>query len=188
MFRSTGILHPSNINKPGAIACLCFRGIWYRTRFSAEHSESMLFSSCDEWLETYNTLCEDPQIVLFNQGKDRYFCNSRAYGQATGRNVKHARTYFNEEKSWLKLFEGKDSAFKLGYVEAFQFLQRKDTMGRKFLPELGALTGMLITADLVYAGKVMLPTVEEMGHMVYILKKGAVRCLQDFWLVGHIST
>ncbi|KAH9855528.1 hypothetical protein C2E23DRAFT_882909 [Lenzites betulinus] len=100
-FRSTGILHPSNINKPVAIACLC---------------------SCDEWLETYNTLCEDPQIVLFNQGKDRYFCNSRAYGQATGRNVKHARTYFNQEKSWLKLFEGKDSAFKLGYVEAFQFL------------------------------------------------------------------
>lgn len=60
---------------------------------------------------------------------------------------------------------------KLGYLGAFRFLQRKDT---KFLPEPSTLTGMLITADLIYAGRVTLPTVEEIGRMVYILKKGAV--------------
>lgn len=71
-------------------------------------------------------------------------------------------------------FQGKDSMFKLEYMQAFQFLQRKDMMGRKFLSELGALTSMLITTDLIYTSKVTLPTGEEMGYIVYILKKGAV--------------
>lgn len=184
-----GCLHPTNIDKEGAIASLwCWRGIFYRTRFSSENPERLLFPSFEAWDALYKELCADSNISSFNQHKDRYFCNARAYGQATTRSTKNAKTYFDNEHLWLALFDDQEPGWKMSYKDAFLFTQQKDRTIKKILPQLGPLTGMLITADLVYAGKVAMPSAEEMGSMVHLLDKGADACLQSFRLLDRSSS
>ncbi|KAI0640352.1 hypothetical protein C8Q79DRAFT_930644 [Trametes meyenii] len=172
-FSNKGMLHPTRVNEPGAIASLwLLRGIFYRTRFSSEHPNSLFFHNYNHWQETYKRICADPQIAAFNQDKDRYFCNARAYGQATTRSTENAEAYFEGEPAWLEVFKSKEPGWCMPYIEAYRFTQRVQR-GRKILPQLGPLTGMLIAADLVYAGKVAMPSAEEMGEMVYLLDRGA---------------
>ncbi|KAI0666354.1 hypothetical protein C8Q78DRAFT_994787 [Trametes maxima] len=186
-FSDKGILHPTRINEPGAIASLwLLRGIFYRTRFSSEHADSLLFRNYDHWQETYKRICADPQIAAFNQDKDRYFCNARAYGQATTRSTENAQAYFEGEPAWLEMFKSKEPGWRMPYIEAYRFTQHVQR-GHKILPQLGPLTGMLITADLVYAGKVAMPSVEEMGEMVHLLDRGASACLHFFRLLDKSS-
>ncbi|KAI0676631.1 hypothetical protein C8Q78DRAFT_987239 [Trametes maxima] len=151
-FSDKGILHPTRINEPGVIASLWLLcGIFYRTRFSSEHADSLLFRNYDHWQETYKRICADPQIAAFNQDKDHYFCNARAYGQATTRSTENAQAYFEGEPAWLEMFKSKEPGWRMPYIEAYRFMQRVQR-GRKILPQLGPLTGMLITADLVGDG------------------------------------
>ncbi|KAI0676636.1 hypothetical protein C8Q78DRAFT_1073420 [Trametes maxima] len=186
-FSDKGILHPTRINEPGVIASLWLLcGIFYRTRFSSEHADSLLFRNYDHWQETYKRICADPQIAAFNQDKDHYFCNARAYGQATTRSTENAQAYFEGEPAWLEMFKSKEPGWRMPYIEAYRFMQRVQR-GRKILPQLGPLTGMLITADLVYAGKVAMPSVEEMGEMVHLLDRGASACLRFFRLLDKSS-
>ncbi|KAI0665364.1 hypothetical protein C8Q78DRAFT_995596 [Trametes maxima] len=188
-FSPHGCLFVDNVDKPGAIASLwCLRGIFYRTRFSSEHPQSLFFPDYAAWQAKYTELCADPQVTFFNQGKDRYFCNARAYGQATTRSTEHAEAYFSHEDTWLAEFEGMAPEWRMPFRNAYLFTQRKDGKGHKLLPQLGSLTGMLITADLVYAGKVAMPSATEMGEMVYLLSKGAGKCLQHFRLLSKTSS
>ncbi|KAI0641844.1 hypothetical protein C8Q79DRAFT_879040, partial [Trametes meyenii] len=186
-FSNKGMLHPTRVNEPGAIASLwLLRGIFYRTRFSSEHPDSLFFHNYNHWQETYKRICADPQIAAFNQDKDRYFCNARAYGQATTRSTENAEAYFEGEPAWLEMFKSKEPGWCMPYIEAYRFTQRVQR-GRKILPQLGPLTGMLIAADLVYAGKVAMPSAEEMGEMVYLLDRGASACLRFFRLLDRSS-
>ncbi|KAI9065665.1 hypothetical protein FKP32DRAFT_1674557 [Trametes sanguinea] len=164
IFSSHGFLHPDNVNLPGAIA------------------------NFDAWRTLHDNLSRDPQIQAYNQGKDgdRYFCNPRTYGQATTRSVTNAKAYFATEDSWLERFEREGEGWQMGYKAAYLFSQqstRKEGKQSKLLPQIGPLSGMLITSDLVYAGKVAMPSAKEMGEMVHLLNKGADACLQHFHLL-----
>lgn len=182
VFGPGGMLHPDNIDEPGAIASLwCWRGIWYRTEFSTHHD--MFFNSYDDWKATYRQLRSTTEVENTIGGPNRYFCNTQAFGNATTRSVKFAKTYFQEESNWLALFNDKDYDAKLPYIEAYNFTQKKKEK-LKVLPQIGPLVGMLITSDLVYAGKVLEPTVEEFAILVAKLNKGAVSCLQDLSLLS----
>ncbi|KAI0665425.1 hypothetical protein C8Q78DRAFT_995566 [Trametes maxima] len=186
-FSDKGMLHSTRVNEPGVIASLwLLRGIFYRTRFSSEHPDSLFFRDYNHWQETYKRICADPQIAAFNQDKDRYFCNARAYGQATTRSTENAQAYFEGEPAWLEMFKFKEPGWRMPYIEAYRFTQRVQR-GHKILPQLGPLTGMLIAADLVYAGKVAMPSAEEMGEMVYLLDRGASTCLRFFRLLDRSS-
>ncbi|KAI0364740.1 hypothetical protein BV20DRAFT_1056967 [Pilatotrama ljubarskyi] len=191
LFSSQGILHPDVVDEVGAIASLwCFRAIFYRTRFSQEHPHSLFFNDYAEWEELHDELLRDPQIALFNQGKDRYFCNTRAYGAPTTRSVSCAEAYFAHEPEWLKLFDKHDPGWKMDYADAYRFTQSnkiKNRKAQKLLPQIGPLTGMLITSDLVYAGKVAMPLASKMGEMVHLLDKGADTCLRHFGLLHKSS-
>ncbi|KAI0349280.1 hypothetical protein OH77DRAFT_1432209, partial [Trametes cingulata] len=191
LFSSQGILHPDVVDEVGAIASLwCFRAIFYRTRFSQEHPHSLFFNDYAEWEELHDELLRDPQIALFNQGKDRYFCNTRAYGAPTTRSVSCAEAYFAHEPEWLKLFDKHDPGWKMDYADAYRFTQSnkiKNRKAQKLLPQIGPLTGMLITSDLVYAGKVAMPSASKMGEMVHLLDKGADTCLRHFGLLHKSS-
>lgn len=184
-FEESRMLHRNNIDSPGAIASLwCWRGIFYRTRFSKEHAEKLLFPDYDSWISLYNTLCEDEQIQKYNQGKNRYFANANVFGTATNRSISNAEAYFNGQDAWHACFEGKPPGWKMTFKDAYQFTQRTGSKGRKILLQLGELTGMLITADLVYAGKVAMPTPQQMGEFVGYLGRGALSCFKHFHLAG----
>ncbi|KAI0643058.1 hypothetical protein C8Q79DRAFT_1013031 [Trametes meyenii] len=137
-FSPHSCLSADNINKPGVVASLwCLRGIFYRTRFSSEHPRSLLFTDYPAWQAKYLELCADPQVASFNQGKDRYFCNAWAYGQATTRSTEYAEAYFVQESTWLAEFDGQAPEWSMPFKDAYLFTQRKDGKGHKLLPQLG---------------------------------------------------
>ncbi|KAI0640484.1 hypothetical protein C8Q79DRAFT_1015263 [Trametes meyenii] len=91
-----------------------------------------------------------------------------------------------DKLAWLEMFKSKEPGWCMPYIEAYRFTQRVQR-GHKILPQLSPLTGMLIAADLVYAGKVAMPSAEEMGEMVYLLDRGASACLRFFRLLDRLS-
>ncbi|KAI0645311.1 hypothetical protein C8Q79DRAFT_1011390 [Trametes meyenii] len=91
-----------------------------------------------------------------------------------------------DKLAWLEMFKSKEPGWCMPYIEAYRFTQRVQ-WGRKILPQLGPLTGMLIAANLVYTGKVIMPSAEEMGEMVYLLDRGASACLRFFRLLDRSS-
>ncbi|KAI0759532.1 hypothetical protein BD413DRAFT_496118 [Trametes elegans] len=191
IFSPHGFLYPDNVNKPGAIASLwCFCGIFYCTRFSFEHPQSLFFPNYPTWESLHAQLSQKSSIQSYNQGKDHYFCNCHAYGQATQRSISSAPAYIAHEPSWLELFCGKEPDWRIPYKDAYLFTQCskcKDSKQARLLPQIGPLTGMLITVDLVYAGKVAMPSAEQMGEMVHSLDKGADTYLQHFLLLHKQS-
>lgn len=169
-----GFLDPAMIDRPGAIAShWSWRGAFYRSEYSKTPHCKLFFRSAEEWEAHRDRIVNAAAGAL----PSTYFCEPRAYGTASATrshlNIPH---YFRVEGDWATLLSSRaPGEAQLDYRTAFTFTQE---LGR--LPGIGKLTGMLITSDLVYAGKVKMPTEQELGQLISHLSMGALTAVGQF--------
>ncbi|KAI0349265.1 hypothetical protein OH77DRAFT_1322370 [Trametes cingulata] len=162
-------LHPSHANEPGALASHWgWRGIFYRTQFSKDHSGQLFFPTLAAWEQKH------AELLATGQLEPGYFCNKSAYGTySEQRSESNMARYFELEQAWKTAFP---SSQPVPYSEAFTWMNRH-------LPGIGKLTAALCASDMVYAGRVQMPSPEEMGTIVRRIDAGAKKALSNFGLV-----
>ncbi|KAH9837948.1 uncharacterized protein C8Q71DRAFT_706298 [Rhodofomes roseus] len=160
-----GPFHPTNIDKPGGIAsAFIFRCITFGAE--ASYHSPTFFATLEDF------------VALRNAHPSDYICNKNAYGShAVGRDASHGEAMFAAAPHFVEFFSDHPN---VPFLDA-----RKDT--RKLLPGCGPLTATLLASDFVYAGKVKMPTVPEMGHVVASLKLGARAGLIRLGLLSGVS-
>ncbi|KIK60688.1 hypothetical protein GYMLUDRAFT_59403 [Collybiopsis luxurians FD-317 M1] len=99
-----------------------------------------------------------------------YICNNAAYGPT--------KEHFADNAHWFWTGSGvlHDKLWQqnLSFTELVYFVKdAKDEKGGKFFPSFGILASYLLVADLAYAQCAPMPTINEMGSMVWTLQKGA---------------
>ena len=67
----------------------------------------------------------------------------------------------------------------------FSFIEFYQLLLQKRIKNVGELTAFLLTGDYVYAGVVEMPSVEEVGSLIWQLKRGALDGLRDIGLVAE---
>ncbi|RDB26592.1 hypothetical protein Hypma_005589 [Hypsizygus marmoreus] len=126
------------------------------TRITAQN---IIYSDVD-WLRTdvgfWNIASKEP---------DTYFINSNAYGTANkNRNLEAIETLWKQRRLWAPFIQTNPDP-----VEVYEFLVYPNRFRN-----VGPLTAMLLTGDLCKAGVIRQPTIEELGALVWKVKKGAV--------------
>ncbi|KAJ8096041.1 hypothetical protein PM082_022699 [Marasmius tenuissimus] len=163
---SWGLYDPYNICTVGGIfSASMFWACFYDTEALRTLDHTFFFESLFEWLEFQAAVNRD----------DDFWCNKRAYGTTAG------RTPLNTSGLWegaqhlhRYLFEGE----RLTFRGVFEFMWLgKNADKKKMFPSFGKLSAYLLTVNLVYAGVLASPTVEEMGGIVTTLNKGMVTFL-----------
>ncbi|KAF9005728.1 hypothetical protein BDZ89DRAFT_966425 [Hymenopellis radicata] len=151
---------------------LIFRGITFDTR-RASNSDGW-YSHQSQW-EYYRG--------PYSEDNENEFVNARAYGPTDGRSTKNFSTFWDAAFGIQEfLFDDKMKVLhNRGFSETIKFL-----LARKDLPSFGRLSSFLLVEDLVYAGLVQSPSLEEFAREVGNLKKGAGRALQRM-VPGHPS-
>ncbi|KAJ8096048.1 hypothetical protein PM082_022706 [Marasmius tenuissimus] len=161
-----GLYDPYNICTVGGIfSASMFWACFYDTEALRTLDHTFFFESLFEWLEFQAAVNRD----------DDFWCNKRAYGTTAG------RTPLNTSGLWegaqhlhRYLFEGE----RLTFRGVFEFMWLgKNADKKKMFPSFGKLSAYLLTVNLVYAGVLASPTVEEMGGIVTTLNKGMVTFL-----------
>ncbi|KAH9915356.1 uncharacterized protein B0H18DRAFT_885970, partial [Fomitopsis serialis] len=170
----SGPFHPDNIGKVGAIAS----GILHRCiTFGAKASylSPNFFPSLKDFKKLVAAHPED------------YLCDKSCYGtHQPQRGPQHAEAYFAAEPHFREFFHAHPVAF-MDARQEFLAECRTGAIQRKHLPSSGPLTSTLLAADFAYAGKVKMPTVEEMGEVVWNLKAGAFAGLACLGLISGKS-
>lgn len=155
---SDGPFSPDNLRtREGFFSAMVYRGITHNTKFLVDHQETM-FNDADHFLD---------RTRVYRSKPDSFFCNKAAYGCCTVRTKDNAATYWRTACStdfngWVV---GDDTATFSQLLRLF-----KDA---KHFPAIGSLTGYLLAADYAIEGVVGMPTIEDIGSLVYDLKKGA---------------
>ncbi|KAF9048171.1 hypothetical protein BDP27DRAFT_1243304, partial [Rhodocollybia butyracea] len=146
----------------GIFSALIFRGILFKTVALYER-QSCYFESYQEWLE----------FLASHSGKDdNYFCNRIPYGATTGRTHHNTKAFWDGSEALHQELQNPAQSF----TKMVKFIKR--------FPSFGDLGSYLLAVDLVYAGRIKSPSIEELGKMVYWLGKGAEHGLQKLGLVS----
>lgn len=174
--------HP--ITTPAAIfSVLVFRGILFKTEALVDHDESGFFHTYEAWCDFVATYPKDPthrlQLDQDPKQKLRYFCHPGPYGRT------NKRTYHNAQRFWdsSQQLHNKLNEPGWSFTAIVRFISSAKTKGVRLFPSFGELSAFLLAADLVYAGRIAMPTVEEVGRMVFRLKKGALHGLVVLGLI-----
>lgn len=167
--------HPSSIALPGALASLWFaRGVTYRTLFSRTYPTERFFHTLAAWEAKRAAVVADRDLSSENGEDRKYFCNITAYGApAHDRREENFQVYFELEAVWRREFPPGEP---VAYLTAQSWML-------SHLPGIGKLTSALCASDLVYAGLVEAPSVEDMGNLVCSIKAGAVKGIKALGLV-----
>ncbi|KAF8949810.1 hypothetical protein BDZ97DRAFT_1934993 [Flammula alnicola] len=167
-----GPFAPDNVRTlAGVFSALVSRGITFGTEFSRRGRS--LFTSPDD----FRAACRDT-----GRRDPQYFCNPSAYGRY---NPRRSTSFVDDYWKLLQIhrWPALDDAGLIPFMVCFRFFKPANKKSR--FPEIGDLTAYLLTADYVYAGVVAKPTLEEMGTIIHIINKGAVKALET---VGLLST
>lgn len=175
----TGPFHPSNIDRPGALASACiFRGITFPCPFIHD-TPSNLFPDLAAWEQAVADFKAKPGVT------DRDICDTKAYGTPMNRrSVTLAPRYFDAKPYLRSYLTTRNDGGRVNFPQLYKWLQHNIKAGTKMLPQMGSLITLLLAGDLVYAGKVAMPTAEEMGVIVADVKKGARSGLQDAFIIS----
>ncbi|KAI0069447.1 hypothetical protein K474DRAFT_1680931 [Panus rudis PR-1116 ss-1] len=154
--RVGGPCDPTKIHQPQSLfSLLVFRVLTFATVTAQQHDHHFTLSSLKE-------LMDDPHTPM----KNWFICE--AYG-TPNINRKQRDIYNTLWKSahdkWPKFVKDTPKSA----LECIRFF----TNGQAW-PQIGALMRILLLGDLILAGVVKMPGVEEMGNMIYRLDKGAV--------------
>lgn len=185
----SGPFHSDNSDKPGAFASwiLCRLALFESAKLQID--TICFFSTIEAWNEFVKSCGYDGSMQSARQ-----IVNIACYGTPQVQRtqvVSQAEPYFAAESKWRELLAS-HAPRRIPFTTCFEWLQmtRRDNVreGRspvRCLPHVGKLVAYLLTADLVYAGKVAAPSVKEVGRVVAMNSlgslKGLVACgqLQD---------
>ena len=167
----------------GIFSALVWRGITFTAPFSLDQNASMVFDS---------TVHFDQQRTRKpHKGKPaRFFCNTAAYGVHNPlRNVELAHTYWASLKGnvWPDFVRDRVVPFK----ECYSFFRSQVEAGASTAPKfpnIGPLTSYLLTADLVYAGVVERPSIQDVAWIIREVNKGPIAALESLGLVNIRQT
>ncbi|KAI0716828.1 hypothetical protein C8Q76DRAFT_617118 [Earliella scabrosa] len=162
-----GPFHPTLVEQPGAFpSWVIFRALLFDSPILHSGATSCYFANQGAWedfLTSEGFNVDDPTSV-------RRFFNIACYGtpqNERSQGDKLAPQYFAAETRWLELASGKPVIRRIEHLRL-----------------LGGLTGYLLTADLVYAGKVAEPNVEEIGRVIHANRLGSYAALVSAKLVS----
>jgi hypothetical protein len=150
----------------GYFAALFWRGIGYRT---PSVTDGRMVFNLTEFQQHFTSL---------GTGGEQYYCNKAAFGPSNvGRTTNSAPTYWkssglSECTDWL--FNNQLPTFR----EQWKFFITKRVDGEKAFPQYGNVVSLALTGDYVYAGKVLMPSVEDMGGVVWEIDRGGVAGLR----------
>lgn len=156
----------------GLFSLLVARGITFGTLFFQEASKQMF--------EGWEDLNEEAE--KFSGQSPTFFCDKAAYGLSN-------RSFEDGEAYWTNTVDASHTftsqwhdlvrTLPIPFVTAKDFLSKPASR----FPNIGELTALLTIGDLVYAGIVVAPSVEEMGTIVASMDKGAANLLVRIGLV-----
>lgn len=152
-------LTPANIlTRSGIFSLLIFRGILFNTQALRDGSP-LVFPDLAAWR---SFLEEDNR-------EEAYYCNSAAYGATRSRSTSNAEAYWNGSEAIVEMVEAGTS-----FSELIRFIANQKSNNVTAYPGFGKLSAYLLVVDLVYAGVVDEPDIEEMADVVVWIGKGAV--------------
>ena len=158
----------------GIFSTLVWRGITFTAPFSLDHGTVMVFDSAVH----FEQVCTGK-----HKGKPaNFFCNTSAYGMHNPhRKVPLAHTYWASLKGnvWPDFVGNRVVPFK----ECYFFFRNRGKPGAKAFPNIGPLTSYLLAADLVYAGVVERPSVQDVACIIREVDKGPIAALEGLGLV-----
>lgn len=161
--------------REGLFSALIMRGITFNTEFS--RSGPMMFNDVSEW----NAVVEKHSDLPIS-----YMVNASAYGSCNPhRHTKLAAGYWDATifpQPWTEFVKEGPVSFLSCYKF---FLASRPT--KRFM-EIGTLTAYLLTADYVYAGVVVDPSIEDLAELVSKINRGAVRGLEILGLIPERGT
>ena len=127
----------------------------------------------------FSTLAEYQALVKQHKDNISYLCIMSAYGPPQKiRSPALASDHWRSSELWEEFL---DEDVTLSFSEFYQLLRQKN------IKNVGELTAFLLAGDYVYAGVVEMPSVEEVGSLIWQLKKGALSGLRDIGLVSEDS-
>ena len=170
-------------SRSGLFSELVFRLIAFNTRAlreTAPDTRTVIFEDIHAWDQYLAQLRE-----IHGDREPKFFCDPNAFGRQWqgGRVVENASLYWETTSGgdWEKLFpNGAPAVFE----ECFAALENMSYQGpndvTKKSPPLirGVLSRYLICTDLVYAGAISIPSVDEIAAFIYSLNSGAVKGLR----------
>lgn len=108
--------------------------------------------------------------------------NIGAYGSSNpGRSITCITSYWNERHRWTSFLQQSPTA-----TELYEFLSAtKQIAGKtvKIFTNIGPLTALLICGDLIEAGIIPMPSIQEWAALIYHVDKGASKGLAKLKLI-----
>jgi len=167
---------------------LAFRGVFFGSDF-AQSVHYRWFNSIEDW-ETFRATGKEEANRY--GGDNSYYVNKTCYGQSQkGRDLKLLSSYWNLRLEWNDMF---NNQAKPSVEEVFNWLKKsvpseKDSTKKvKLFPNIGSLTALLICGDLVEAGILSMPSIEDWSGIIYRLGKGAKAGMAMFGLTRKNSS
>ncbi len=167
--------------RSGLFSAIIYRAVTYGNRFLLHPITPTVYADPEDWdlaCSQHNNESNDPS----------YFCDKTAYGQATNLSPKNLDRYWRSTDPKNKaLTEWLYSLTKsYTFLEVYEiFLKGKGPDGKKAFPNCGSLISYLLTLDYAIAGIVPMPTAEEMGAIMWSLKKGRLKGLKFLGFAAH---
>ncbi|KAF8067618.1 hypothetical protein FPV67DRAFT_1416126 [Lyophyllum atratum] len=160
------------LTQEGFGSLLLHRAFFYGSDFGKSHPG--FFTDISEW--------DDLHAALVAAGKDNaYFIRNGVYGSAS----KHRQVDFIS-KLWVSRTEWPAwhaNRPEFTFLELLQFLK-----GENRFYGVGPLTALLIAGDMAVADACPMPSAEDVGNIIFDVKKGALKGLQKYGLVGSSPT
>ncbi|KAF8055700.1 hypothetical protein FPV67DRAFT_1434682 [Lyophyllum atratum] len=154
-------------------SALIHRAFFYGSPFSLNHSGK--FNSIQEWDTIYADALASNQV---SDKKQSYFVRNNVYGSASKhRRLEHLPKLWEARTEWPAFIEKHGEPT---FLQLFDFL----SVPHRFYG-VGPLTAMLIAGDLTVAGVASMPTAEELGGVIYAVKRGAFKGLRRLGLIGE---
>lgn len=161
--------------REGLFSALIMRGITFNTEFS--RTGPMMFNNLSEW---------DAVVDKHSDLPISYMVNSSAYGTCiSGRNTDLAAGYWDATilpQPWTEFMKKSPVSF----MSCYQFFLASHPT-KRFM-EIGTLTAYLLTADYVYAGVVVEPSMEDLAELVSKINRGAVHGLELLHMIPERGT
>lgn len=155
ILRNAGPFDTSHLkSRAGLFSTLVYRGITHNTQFLEDHVE-VYFKNLQQFKE---------RLKAYPRKEESFFCNTNAYGAWTDRTPDNAAVYWTlsgkpEFNEWL--IRSKPTTFS-ALVNLIQ----------KHAPAFGPLSSYLLAADYAIAQVVPMPSMEEMGRLIFAIDKG----------------
>lgn len=158
----------------------CLRAVFHGSQFLLDQNV-LVWDSLDAF---WDSIRASEQLHGAWDGAGRtYFVNARAYGTASNYRVSDANRIWssaNNPAIFNALFPPLPTA-RPSVIEFIRILRSKEThagRSRVCFPQLGPLAAFQLAMDYVDADLLAMPSVAEMGQIVFIIGKGALRGLK----------